>query len=144
MVNSLSSTRITGCHITDSAVDSHKATGHGGIQKTLAQLQQHCYWKPCLSSEVQEKCIIHIEEEMIQFISMKLELIIISAAFQVALDELKRTIMCASFLCLILFKTSFEHNILLLTARVMYCLNKKRVAMNTQLVKALKFQTSIK
>ncbi|KAJ9082325.1 hypothetical protein DSO57_1005467 [Entomophthora muscae] len=31
---------------TESVVASHKATGHGGIQKTLAQLQKHCYWKP--------------------------------------------------------------------------------------------------
>ncbi|KAJ9077200.1 hypothetical protein DSO57_1018896 [Entomophthora muscae] len=100
---------------TDSVVSSHKATGHGGIQKTLAQLQKHCYCKPCLPSEVQEKCIIHIEEEVIQFTSMKLGLIITSAAFQVALDELKRTMMCASFLYLILPKTSVEHNILILT-----------------------------
>ncbi|KAJ9064153.1 hypothetical protein DSO57_1033368 [Entomophthora muscae] len=28
---------------TDSVVASHKATGHGVIQKTLAQLQKHCY-----------------------------------------------------------------------------------------------------
>ncbi|KAJ9077241.1 hypothetical protein DSO57_1018625 [Entomophthora muscae] len=27
----------------DSVVASHKATGHGGIQKTLDQLQKHCY-----------------------------------------------------------------------------------------------------
>ncbi|KAJ9074989.1 hypothetical protein DSO57_1000930 [Entomophthora muscae] len=47
---------------TDSVVASHKATGHGGIQKTLAQLYKHFYWKPCLPSKVQEKCIIHIEE----------------------------------------------------------------------------------
>ncbi|KAJ9066780.1 hypothetical protein DSO57_1006391 [Entomophthora muscae] len=91
---------------TDSVVASHKATGHGGIQNTLAQLQKHCYWKPCLPSEFQEKYIIHIEEEVIQFTSMKLGLIITSAAFQVALDELKRTMMCASFLYLILLKTS--------------------------------------
>ncbi|KAJ9059100.1 hypothetical protein DSO57_1005900 [Entomophthora muscae] len=115
MVNSLSSKRITGCHITDSVVASHKATGHGGIQKTLAQLQKHLYWKPCLPSEVQEKYIIHIEEEVIQFTSMKLGLIITSAAFQVALNELKRKKMCASFLYLILLKTSVEHNILILT-----------------------------
>ncbi|KAJ9077222.1 hypothetical protein DSO57_1018764 [Entomophthora muscae] len=100
---------------TDSVVASHKSTGHGRIQKTLAQLQKHCYWKPCLPSEVWEKCIIHIEEEVIQFISMKLGLIITSAAFQVALDELKRTMMCASLLYLILLKTSIEHNILILT-----------------------------
>ncbi|KAJ9073581.1 hypothetical protein DSO57_1014766 [Entomophthora muscae] len=71
---------------TDSVVASHKAKGHGGIQKTLAQLQKHCYWKPCLHSEVQEKYIIHIEEDVIQFTSMKLGLIITSAVFQVALD----------------------------------------------------------
>ncbi|KAJ9053208.1 hypothetical protein DSO57_1026513 [Entomophthora muscae] len=100
---------------TYSVVASHKATGHGGIQKTLAQLQKHCYWKLCLPSEVQEKYIIHIEEEVIHFTSMKLGLIITSAAFQVALDELKRTMMCASFLYLILLKTSVEHNILILT-----------------------------
>ncbi|KAJ9088732.1 hypothetical protein DSO57_1020265 [Entomophthora muscae] len=100
---------------TDSVVASHKATGHESIQKTLAQLQKHCYWKPCLPSEVQEKCIIHIEEEVIQFIIMKLGLIITSAAFQVALDELKRKMMCASFLYLILLKTSVEHNILIFT-----------------------------
>ncbi|KAJ9056037.1 hypothetical protein DSO57_1037153 [Entomophthora muscae] len=64
------------------------------------------YWKLCLSPEVQEKCIIHIEEEVIQFIIMKLGLIITFAAFQVALDELKRTMMCVSYLYLILFKTS--------------------------------------
>ncbi|KAJ9064867.1 hypothetical protein DSO57_1025690 [Entomophthora muscae] len=46
---------------------------------------------------------------------MKLGLIITSAAFQVALDELKRTMVCASFLYLILLKTSFEHKILILT-----------------------------
>ncbi|KAJ9075811.1 hypothetical protein DSO57_1032098 [Entomophthora muscae] len=46
---------------------------------------------------------------------MKLGLIITSAALQVALDELKRTMMCASFLYLILFKTSVEHNIIILT-----------------------------
>ncbi|KAJ9084171.1 hypothetical protein DSO57_1027209 [Entomophthora muscae] len=100
---------------TDSVVASQKATGHGGIQKTLAQLQKHCYWKPCLPSEVQENYIIHIKEEVIQFTSMKLGLIIISSAFQVALDELKRTMICASFLYLILLKTSIEHNILILT-----------------------------
>ncbi|KAJ9051287.1 hypothetical protein DSO57_1005874 [Entomophthora muscae] len=100
---------------TDSVVASKKDTGHGGIQKTLAQLQKHCYWKSCLPSEVQEKYIIHIEEEMIQFTSMKLGLIITSAAFKVALDELKRTMMYASFLYLILLKTSVEHNILILT-----------------------------
>ncbi|KAJ9087193.1 hypothetical protein DSO57_1035561 [Entomophthora muscae] len=99
----------------NSVVASHKAPGHGGIQKTLAQLQKHFYWKPCLPSEVQEKCIIHIEEEVIQFICMKLGLIITSAAFQVALNELKRTMMCASFLYLILLKTYIEHNILILT-----------------------------
>ncbi|KAJ9083530.1 hypothetical protein DSO57_1033872 [Entomophthora muscae] len=100
---------------TDSVVASHKATGHGGIQKTLAQLQKHCYWKPCLPSEFQEKCIIHIEKEVIQLISMKLGLIITSAAFQVALDELKRTIMYASLLYLIFLKTSVENNILAFT-----------------------------
>ncbi|KAJ9049457.1 hypothetical protein DSO57_1024162 [Entomophthora muscae] len=46
---------------------------------------------------------------------MKLGLIITSAAFQVALDELKRTMICASFLYLILLKTSVEHNIRILT-----------------------------
>ncbi|KAJ9089476.1 hypothetical protein DSO57_1012594 [Entomophthora muscae] len=46
---------------------------------------------------------------------MKFGLIITSAAFQVALDELKRKMMCASFLYLILLKTSVEHNILILT-----------------------------
>ncbi|KAJ9075558.1 hypothetical protein DSO57_1034922 [Entomophthora muscae] len=107
MVNSLSPT--------NSVVASHKATEHEGIQKTLAQLQKNCYWKPCLPSEVQEKCIIQIEEEVIQFISVNLGLIITSAAFQVALDELKRTIMYASFLYLILHKTSVENNILILT-----------------------------
>ncbi|KAJ9068519.1 hypothetical protein DSO57_1027862 [Entomophthora muscae] len=100
---------------TDSVVASYKAKGNEGIQKTLAQLQKHCYWKPCLPSEVQEKYIIHIEEEVIQFTSMKLGLIITSAAFQVALDELKRTMMCDSFLYLILLKTSVQHNILILT-----------------------------
>ncbi|KAJ9090111.1 hypothetical protein DSO57_1005848 [Entomophthora muscae] len=114
MVNSLSPKRIIGCHIIDSVVASHKATEHEGIQKTLAQLQKRCHWKPCLPSEVQEKFIIYIEEEVIQYISMKLGLIITSAAFQVALDELKRTMMCASFLYLILLKTSVEHNILIL------------------------------
>ncbi|KAJ9084836.1 hypothetical protein DSO57_1020015 [Entomophthora muscae] len=100
---------------TDSVVASQKTTGHRGIQKTLAQLQKNCYWKPCLPSEVQEKCIIHIEEEVIQFISMKLGLIITSAVLQVALDELKRTMMCASFLYLFLLKTSVDHNIFALT-----------------------------
>ncbi|KAJ9064104.1 hypothetical protein DSO57_1033858 [Entomophthora muscae] len=100
---------------TDSVVVSHKATGHRGIQKTLAQLQKHCYWKPYLPSKVQETYIIHIEEEVIQITIMKLGLIITSAAFQVALDELKRTMMCASFLYLILLKTSVEHSILILT-----------------------------
>ncbi|KAJ9048492.1 hypothetical protein DSO57_1034594 [Entomophthora muscae] len=66
---------------TDSIVASQKATGHAGIQNILAQLQKHCYWKPCLTSEVQEKYIIHIEEEVRQFISIKLGLIITSAAF---------------------------------------------------------------
>ncbi|KAJ9048554.1 hypothetical protein DSO57_1033918 [Entomophthora muscae] len=101
--------------ITDSLVATQKATGHGGIQKTLAQLQKHCYWKPCFPSEVQEKYIIHIEEEVIQFTSMKLGFIITSAAFQVGLVEMKRTMMCVSFLYLILLNTSVEHNILILT-----------------------------
>ncbi|KAJ9082575.1 hypothetical protein DSO57_1003346 [Entomophthora muscae] len=109
---------------TDSVVASHKATGHGGIQKALAQLQKHCYWKPCLPSEVQEKYIIHIEEEVIQFTSMNLGLIITSAAFQIALDELKRTMICASFLYLILLKTSVEHNILIFTD-MSYVLSQK-------------------
>ena len=29
----------------DSVVAAHKTIGHGGIQKTLALLQQHCYWE---------------------------------------------------------------------------------------------------
>ncbi|KAJ9063230.1 hypothetical protein DSO57_1002528 [Entomophthora muscae] len=73
------------------------------------------YQKPCLPPEVQEKCIIHIEEEVIQLISMKLGLFITSAAFRVALDELKRIMMCISFLYLILFKTSVEHKIIIFT-----------------------------
>ncbi|KAJ9070504.1 hypothetical protein DSO57_1007432 [Entomophthora muscae] len=112
---------------TDSVVASHKFTGHGGIHKTLAQLQKNCYWKTCLPSEVQEKYIIHIEEEVIQFTSMKLGLIITSAAFQVALDELKRKMMCASFLYLILLKTSIEHNILILTD-IDYVLSQQEVS----------------
>ncbi|KAJ9066180.1 hypothetical protein DSO57_1012168 [Entomophthora muscae] len=29
----------------DSVVAAHKTTGQGGIQKTLAMLQQHCFWE---------------------------------------------------------------------------------------------------
>ena len=38
---------------TDSVVAAHKAIGHGGVQKTLAQLQQHCYWEG-MTSDVAE------------------------------------------------------------------------------------------
>ncbi|KAJ9070474.1 hypothetical protein DSO57_1007666 [Entomophthora muscae] len=52
--------------------------------------------------------------------------------------------MCASFLYLILLKTSVEHNMLILTDMGYVVYQQERVAMNSPLVIALKFQISMK
>lgn len=44
---------------TDAIVSAHKAIGHGGIQKTINMLQQHCYWEGLHSDVVETLLACH-------------------------------------------------------------------------------------